>query len=108
MTVSELGQALELTTFAAPEPDRRITGGYAGDLLSWVMGRARSGDAWITIMSNQNIVAVAVLADAALVILAEDVQPDAGVVETALQRGVNLFGSPLSAFDLCAKIAALL
>ena len=34
MTVSELGQALELTTFAAPEPDRRITGGYAGDLLS--------------------------------------------------------------------------
>ena len=28
--------------------------------------------------------------------------------ETALQRGVNLFGSPLSAFDLCGKIAALL
>ena len=67
MTVSELGQALELTAFAAPEPYRRITGGYAGDLLSWVMGRARSGDAWITIMSNQNIVAVAVLADAALI-----------------------------------------
>ena len=25
MTVSELGQALELTTFAAPEPDHRST-----------------------------------------------------------------------------------
>lgn len=40
---------------ATPETDREITGVYIGDLLSWVMGRAQSGDAWITIMSNANI-----------------------------------------------------
>ena len=53
---------------ATPETDREITGVYIGDLLSWVMGRAQSGDAWITIMSNANIVAVAALADTACII----------------------------------------
>ena len=41
-----------------PEPDREITGVYIGDLLSWVMGRAKSGDAWLTIMSNINMKSV--------------------------------------------------
>ena len=87
---------------------REVQGGYAGDLLSWVMGRAESGDAWITIMSNQNIVAVALLADAALVLLAEGVQPDEGVAELARTNGVNLYGSRLPTFRLAAELAALL
>ena len=108
MTVAELQQALSLTVFSAADPDREITGGYAGDLLSWVMGRAEADQAWITIMSNQNIVAVATLTDVAVILLAEDVQPDAGVAETAMQRGINLYGSSLSSFELAAKIGALL
>jgi len=108
MTVKELQSALSLTAFSAADEEREITGGYAGDLLSWVMGRAEAGEAWITIMSNQNIVAVAALTDVAVIILAEDVQPDAGVAETAMQRGINLYGSALSTFELSAKIGALL
>ena len=108
MTVKELQSALSLTAFSAADEEREITGGYAGDLLSWVMGRAEAGEAWITIMSNQNIVAVAALTDVAVIILAEDVQPDAGVAETAMQRGINLYGSSLSTFELSAKIGALL
>ena len=108
MTVLELAERLSLEPICAAEPDREITGGYCGDLLSWVMGRAQAGDAWITIMSNQNIVAVALLADAALVLLAEGVQPDEGVAELAERKGINLYRSPEAAFPLCAKVAALL
>ena len=108
MTVMELAQRLELEPVCEAEPDREVTGGYVGDLLSWVMGRAQSGDAWITIMSNNNIIAVATLTDAALVILAEDVQPDPGVAQLAERKGINLYRSPESAFPLCAKVAALL
>lgn len=108
MTVGELAQRLELEPVCEAEPDREVTGGYAGDLLSWVMGRAQSGDAWITIMSNNNIIAVATLTDAALVILAEDVHPDPGVAELAERKGINLYRSPDSAFTLSAKVAALL
>ena len=108
MTVSELVKEYQLTAYALPDGAREVTGGYTGDLLSWVMGRAAEGDAWVTIMSNPNIVAVATLADVACVILAEGVEPDAGVAETALARGVNLLGSGESAFALCGRIAGLL
>ena len=108
MTVLELAERLSLEPICAAVPDREVTGGYCGDLLSWVMGRAQAGDAWITIMSNTNIIAVATLTDAALIILAEDVLPDPGVAELAERKGINLYRSPEAAFPLCAKVAALL
>ena len=108
MTVSSLKELLSLTAFALPESDRSVRGGYAGDLLSWVMGRAQADDAWLTIMSNANIVAVATLADVSCVLLAEGVEPDAGVAEIALQKGVNLLGGGEGAFAISAKISALL
>lgn len=108
MTVMELAEQLNLEPVCVPEEDREVTGGFVGDLLSWVMGSAQSGDAWITIMSNNNIVAVATLADTACVILAENVSPDPGVAELAERKGINLYRSPESAFTLCAKVAACL
>ena len=108
MTVLELAQALNLEPVCEAEPDREVTGGYTGDLLSWVMGRAQSGDAWVTIMSNNNVIAVATLTDVALVILAEDVRPDPGMAELAEKKGINLYRSPEAAFPLCVKVAALL
>ncbi len=108
MTVKELKDALSLNAFALPDQDCEVSGGYAGDLLSWVMGRAEGGSAWVTIMSNPNIVAVAHLAGVACVVLAEGVPPDAGVAETAVQRGVNILGSTETAFSLCHRIQTLL
>ncbi len=108
MSVTELARSLELTLFALPEAERDVTGGYAGDLLSWVMGSAQRGDAWMTIMSNRNIVAVATLTDVACIILAEGVQPDEGVAELANERGVNLLGSSRSAYELCVGLGKLL
>jgi hypothetical protein len=108
MTVHEMAEKLSLQTICEPDPDREVTGGYTGDLLSWVMGRAQSGDVWLTIMSNQNVVAVATLADTAAVIFTEGVQPDAGVRELAEKKDVNLYSSPDHSFAVGAKVAALL
>ena len=108
MTISELREQLQFTAYALPDGAREVTGGYTGDLLSWVMGRAEAGDAWITIMSNANIVAVATLADVACIILCEGVAPDAGVVTLANEKGVNLFGSEESVFTLSARVKNLL
>lgn len=91
-----------------PDPEREVLGGYAGDLLSWVMGRADAGDAWVTIMSNLNIIAVASLADPACIILAEGVAPDEGVLERAEQQGVNLLSAKKDTFAICAEISQLL
>ena len=77
MTVRELSELPEFSVVCMPDGEREILGGYAGDLLSWVMGRAKEGDAWVTIMSNVNIVAVCTLADPACIILSEGVTLDA-------------------------------
>ena len=58
MTVEQLAKTEGFAPICVPDETREILGGYAGDLLSWVMGRAKEGDAWVTIMSNVNIVAV--------------------------------------------------
>ncbi|MBO5203961.1 MAG: hypothetical protein J6B72_05060 [Clostridia bacterium] len=108
MTVKELASALDCKIACMPDESREITGGYAGDLLSWVMGRASSGDAWVTIMSNINIVAVASLADTACIILSEGVIPDDGVVEKATEVGVNILMSQLDTYALCASIFKLI
>ena len=108
MTVQQLIDALSLTVFSLSDPQRQVTGGYAGDLLSWVMGRAQSGDMWLTIMSNQNVAAVALMADVACVILSEGVTPDEALLSRAKEQEVNLLGSDKGTFALAAAVHDLL
>lgn len=105
MTVAEISDKLSLNKIVLPDPDREITGAYIGDLLSWVMGRATVGDAWITIMSNINIVAVASLADTACIILAEGVSLDDSVKSAAESKGVNILASDKTAFELASLLS---
>jgi hypothetical protein len=99
LTVNELAAMPGFKAVAIPDGDREINNVYIGDLLSWVMGRAKADDAWITIMSNINIVAVASLADVACIILAEGVTLDAAVTETANAKGINVLTCTLPAFE---------
>jgi len=108
MTVKELATAFDLEILCMPEETREIRGGYAGDLLSWVMGKLEADSAWVTIMSNVNIVAVATLADPACIILSEGVTPDEGVLARAEQQGINLLAAKKSTFAVCADLASVL
>lgn len=108
MTVFELSAKIDAKIICLPNETRVVDGAYVGDLLSWVMGRAPADSAWVTIMSNINVVAVASLADVACVIFAEDVDPDADAVQKAQKEGVNLLKVSCSSYDICAKLAELI
>lgn len=108
MTVDEIKRALSLNVGTLPQPDRVIDGVYCGDLLSWVMGRAQSGNLWITIMSNINVIAVASLADVSCVILAEGAALPPDILETAAQKGVNILTSPLPIYETALAVSKLL
>ena len=108
MTVRELTDASGFNAQCLPDPSRSITGVYVGDLLSWVMGRAQADDAWITIMSNVNVIAVASLSDVSCVILAEGVLPDADLIELAVSKGINLITSDLPIYETAVKISEIL
>ncbi len=108
MTVGQLCEKNNYCIFCLCDPDREVAGGYAGDLLSWVMGRLDADHAWVTIMSNVNIVAVATLADPCCIILSEGVTPDEGVIEKARENGINVLGTAETTFSACLAIASSL
>lgn len=108
MTVRELAEKIGAEVLSLPDPDRAVTGGYTGDLLSWVMGRCKEGDAWVTIMSSVNVVAVATLADPSCILISENAELLPDTLEKAAKQGVNLLRSAKDSFTLCAAISALL
>ena len=108
MTVQGLIDAIPLSVFHLDDPDRPVEGGYCGDLLSWVMSRAPAGGAWLTIMSNVNVAAVAALSDVSCVVLAEGVIPDPPLLDKARAQGITLLGTDLSVFDCAVRLGGLI
>lgn len=109
MTVKELAPALGLEIVSGGESlQREVTGGYCGDLLSWVMGRAKSGDAWLTVMGNVNAVAVASLADTACMVLCEGAQPDAQAAQKAAENDIAVLRSARPAYELALEIGRII
>jgi len=106
MTVSQLISKNGYRALSLPEPEREIDGVYVGDLLSWVMGRASADNAWVTIMTNLNVVAVASLADVATVVLCEGCVPDGDVIETAKIKSVNMVVSEKPVYETCLELNA--
>ena len=105
MKISDLIKKLDLKllTDGAYE-DREISGCYIGDLLSWVMSHADSGNVWITIMNNVNITAVASLCDVSCIILAEGVDLSEEIIKKADSAKVVVLASPKSAYELAGVI----
>lgn len=108
MTVNDLAQGLSFKPCTLPEGEREINGVYCGDLLSWVMGRAQCDNAWITIMSNINVVAVASLSDVSCVILAEGVLPDEDAKKAAEDKGINILLSDKSTYEIALELGKIL
>jgi hypothetical protein len=106
MTVQEMVAQLGLQVFSNGNMERTVTGGYASDLLSCVMGRARAGNVWVTLQAHLNVVAVASLLDLAAVIVAEGIPPDEEMLERAKEKGVVLLGSPRTTFTVVGQMSA--
>lgn len=109
MTVSTLKDALGLTLLTrGGDLEREVAGAYCGDLLSWVMGRAPTDGAWLTIMSNRNVAAVAEMADLSCVILCEGVSPDPELLERAESEGLPLLQTQEDTFTAAGRLYLLL
>lgn len=104
MKVSQLISNLGLKTIAAGNLDREITNCYICDMLSYVMARAQYGDAWITVQTNVNVVAVAALADCACVIVPEDIPVEPATVKRAAEHEVTILSAPQTAFEIAYEI----
>ncbi len=107
MIVQELVRQLELQVISAGEMQREVTGGYASDLLSCVMAKARTGNVWVTLQAHPNVVAVASLLDLAAVIITEGIIPDDDTVARAQENRMTLLGSSQATFTVVGRLSAL-
>ncbi len=108
MTVKGLCENCGFSAVVLPDADREVAGCYTGDLLSWVMGRANADNAWITIMSNINILAVASLADVSCIILSEGVTVDDEIIATAKEKEINIISSALPSYETAVKVSGMI
>ncbi len=108
MKVAELVSALELEVVTGQAGlEREVSGGYASDLLSCVMARAREGNVWVTLQAHANVVAVASLLGLAAVIITEGVRPDGATCEKAAAEGVTVLSTPKTTYAVVAEMARL-
>ncbi len=105
MTVKEMAAALELKPIAGESGmGNEIKGVYIGDLLSWVMGRAKEGDAWLTIQGHINIIAVGVLASVSCIIVCEDAEVAEATIAKAESEEIPLLTTSCSMYEVAVKL----
>ncbi len=109
MQIHELAERLGWKQLTESDgADREALGCYCGDLLSWVMGRAKADDVWLTVMGNINAIAVATLADVSAIVLVEDAALDADALKRANQQEVAIYTTSLPAYETALQVAAAL
>lgn len=106
MTVKELCDKNNLTPETG-DAAREVSGIYCCDLLSIVMGRAPADCLWVTVMGNLNAVAVAVLADVACIVLAENMPLDEEARSRAQQENVTIIRSKLPVYETALLFSAV-
>ena len=108
MKLNDFIKELDLKVLTEGDMTAEVTGCYSGDLLSWVMSRAKQGDAWLTVMGNVNAVAVAVLSDCACIILTENAPLDDNAKQKAEMQGVCFLQSEKNSYELSVLISKLI
>ena len=106
MNVREFAQKAGYAVFSEGE-DREIESGYCGDFLSNIISRAPDSCAWLTVMNNVNVAAVATLIDCACIILCEGVAPDDALAARAKMQSAWLLGAKGNVYEEAKRVAAL-
>ncbi len=105
MTIRELAEICGWKLLCGGEgQDNQVNGCYIGDLLSWVMARAQSGNVWLTVMGNVNAIAVATLTDVSAIVLAENAALDKEAAQKAEQQGIPVYACGENLYDMAVRV----
>jgi len=105
MTVRQICEKLGLKPITGDiGMNREVKGVYICDLLSWVMAHAHEGDAWITIQTHTNIVAVATLLELSCIIIPENAEIEEDTIKKAIEEGIPIMASEENAFAITKKL----
>jgi hypothetical protein len=102
MNVAEFASRLGGTLITGDTgADRPVKGMYCCDLLSWVMSHAVKDNAWITVHTHLNIVAVATLMELSCIIIPDGIGMEESTAKRAMQEGIPILLTDRSAYEIC-------
>ncbi|MDO4730558.1 MAG: DRTGG domain-containing protein [Clostridia bacterium] len=100
MTLNDIKEKLSLEVIAGEDGlSNEVSGCYIGDLLSWVLGKANSGDVLVSVMGNSNAVAVCSMIDLAGLILTENSPLDEDARKKADAFSIPVLTTPLNHYQ---------
>lgn len=108
MILKNIIERLNLKCLNEANLDAEVSGAYSSDLLSDVMGNARSGQVWITMQTHKNVTAIASLKDIPAVIIVRNGEPDADMLEHAKEEDICILVSSEPTFQVCGKLYELI
>lgn len=109
MTVQDLIERLDLTVHSGREGlGREIKGGYTSDLLSDVMGHAKESDAWVTLQTHKNIMAIASLKDLAAIIVVKGHTPEEDTTAESEREGIPILTTREETFEITGRLYEVL
>src|SRR5262245_9299706 len=105
MTLTDLIQLADgrLLT-GGPTLRRPLSGGYAADLMSYVLASSEPNAVLLTGLCTQQVVRTAHLADIAAIVLVRGKQPTPEMIKLAEQEGLPLISSPYGLYELCGRL----
>ncbi|MEG1726590.1 MAG: DRTGG domain-containing protein [Acidaminococcaceae bacterium] len=108
MKVNEIVQALDLTVATKNSTlTAEVTGGYASDLLSNVMGQASAGMVWVTMQGHQNIVAIGSLLGLAAIIVTGGTALEEATLAKAEANDLVVLTTDLPSYEVVGRLYML-
>jgi hexokinase len=106
MLIGEFARAMEFDLLQADMAQNEIdlSGCYIGDLLSNVMGNAKIGQLWLTVMTNINVIAVAHLLELSGIVLLEGNQVEDDVLLRATTEKIPVFVTKDPAYKAAIRL----
>ena len=83
--------------------NNEVRGAYSCDLLSWVMSHTNDSDAWITVQTHLNIIAVASLLNLSCIIIPEGIEVDSDTITKADEEGIPVLSTELNSYKIFTK-----
>lgn len=108
MKLSEIIEKLNFNKVVDFQEDVDISDAYASDLLSDVMGNAKSGQVWITMQTHKNVAAIASLKDIPAIIIIGNGVPDKDMLDHAKDEGICVLTTKEPCFRVCGKLYKLI
>jgi len=108
MTVKEIIEKLDLQCLNEANLDVEVSGAYASDLLSDVMGNAEMGNVWVTLQTHKNVMAIASLKELSCVILVKGLTASEDTVEQSNEEGIPFLSTEMQTYETVGKIYQLL